>query len=163
MTYPTATAADQFKLNFYNAIQSQLGTDPTFNGTNDEAVLVTYGLPGNFAPNDIVSFMGLQSSQIPATIGPRRSREETLTVEIVISVVRAGGPEMELVAAQRAYAILRSIETYARVTDTTIGGSVLWCFLTQHQSDGHTDPQLAEQNRCIEITARFDARARITS
>lgn len=163
MTFPTATAADEFKLNFYNAIQAQFAADPNYNGTSGESVLVTYGLPGTYAPADIVSFMGVQSNQVDATIGPKRSRDETLSVELVISCVRGGGPEMELVCSQRAYAILRSIIYYARVTDTTIGGSVLWCFLSQHQSDGHTDPQVAEQNRCIEITARFDAKARITS
>lgn len=159
----TATAADEFKLNFYNAITTQFAADPNYNGTSGENVLVTYGLPGNYAPADIVSFMGVQSNQVDATLGAKRSRHETLSLEIVISCVRGGGAEMELVCSQRAYAILRAIETYARVTDTTIGGSVLWCFISQHQSDGHTDPEIAEQNRCIEITARFDAQARITS
>lgn len=158
MTSPTATAGDEFKDNFYNAIQAQFAADPNYN-----QVLVTYGLPGNYNPDDIVSFMGVQSNQTFANEGQKRSRDETLSLVIVISCVRGGGAEMELVCSQRAFAILRAIAYYARATDTTIGGSVLWCFLASYQTPGHTDPQVAEQNRCIEITARFDARARITS
>jgi hypothetical protein len=55
------------------------------------------------------------------------------------------------------------VEQYARVTDTTIGGAVRWCFLTQHTSQGHTDPQVLEQGRVIEISATFTALARVTN
>jgi hypothetical protein len=159
VTYPTATAADEFKLNFFNGVQQSFAANPDFS-----EVAVTYGQPGNFAmsSNDIVAFRGVQSSHVAATIGPQRSRHETLTVEVVISCWRGGAEEMELVCAQRAYKILRAIEFYARVTDTTLGGSVLWCFLEQHQSDGATDPQMLEEGRVIEITATFKAEARVT-
>lgn len=157
MTYPTATAADEFKLNFFNGVQQSFAASADFN-----EVLCSYGQPGNYMPDDVVAWRGVQSSHVPATIGPQRSRHETLTVEVVISCWRGGGPEMELVCAQRAYKILRAIEYYARVTDTTLGGAVLWCFLEQHQSDGATDPQLLEEGRVIEITATFKAEARVT-
>ena len=159
MTFPTATAADEFKFNFWQAISQAWAVDP-----DKSEVLVSYGMPGTYLPNDMISFHGVQSNLVPGPNGyGTRARDETLSLEIVISVVRPGGPDQEIVAAQRAYALLRALDTYARVTDTTIGGSVLWCFCVQHQSNGFTDPQLLEQGRVIEITARFDAKARITS
>jgi hypothetical protein len=164
VTYPTATAADEFKLNFFTGVQQSFAASADFS-----EVAVTYGQPGNFAmgSNDIVAFRGVQSSHVDATIGPQRSRHETLTLEVVISCWRGGAEEMELVCAQRAYKILRAIEYYARVANTTLSDAagnpaVLWCFLEQHQSDGATDPQMLEQGRVIEITATFKAEARVT-
>lgn len=155
---PTATAADAFKLNFFNAIKSQFGSDP-----DKQNVLVCYGAPGTFDPDDIVSFGGVTSNQGNGPISAtNRSREESLSLTVTISCWRGGGQEMELVCAQRAYALLRAIEYYARQTDTTIGNTVRWCFLVQHESSGHTDPSVIEEGRVIEITARFDAQVRIT-
>lgn len=154
----SATAADEFKLNFFNAIHDQFAQDQ-----DKQNVLVLYGYPGPYVPEDVVEFSTVTSNQDPATISTNRSREEVLTLEVFITCQRGGGQEMELVCAQRAYALLRAIETYARVTDTTIGGAVRHCFLTQHQSIGHTDPTVIEQGRAVEITATFTARARVTN
>lgn len=159
MTFPTATAADEAKFNFYAAIKDLWANDPDKN-----EVLVTYGAPGTYMPNDVVSFMGIRSN---ITHGPNgygtRARDEVISIDVMISVVRAGGPEQEIEAAKRAYVLLRALDTYTRVTDTTLGGAVLWCFCIQHQSSGFTDPTLLEQGRVIEITATFDAKARISS
>jgi hypothetical protein len=151
-----ATAADEFKLAFFETIRDLMATDP-----DTPHVLVTYGAPGTFEPEDLVSFLGIESNQDPATIG-NRSREEALTIEVSISCWRGGGQDMELVCAQRAYQLLRMIETQVRVTDTTVSGTVRHCFLVSHESSGATDLQFLETGRVIEITARFAARTRIT-
>ena len=152
----TATAADEFKLAFFEAAVELFANDPDTREVN-----VTYGYPGDMNAFEIVSFLGMTSEQSHATIG-QRSRDEELTLEISISCAAGGGQEMELPCAQRAYKLLRMLEYYARKTDTTMGGTVQWCFLTGHESSGYTDEELLRDGRCIEILARFTARARVT-
>lgn len=152
----TATAADEFKLKFFEAVKALMAA-----GADTPNVLVTYGAPANLDPEDIVSFLGVTSEQNAVTMG-NRGRDEDLTLEIAISCFRGGGEEMELVCGSRAYQLLRMIENQVRKTDTTVGGTVLWCFLQGHESSGQTDPTLIQEGRVIEITARFLARARIT-
>lgn len=153
----TATHADQFKHEFYLAIKELFAIDQS-----TEQVLVTYGAPASYAPPDIVSFLNITADQNPATLG-NRGREETLLLTISISCVVNGGQEAELLAAQRAYSLLRQIETYARVTDTTINGTVRHCFLERHESSGQTDPALMAQGRVCEIVADFRAQARVSN
>ena len=112
---------------------------------------------------DIVAFGRISSSQEFAAYGSNRPREETLTIDVVVSVYRGGGPDMEQVASDRAYELLGELELYARVTDTTIGGTVRNCALVSHESEGATDPEILAAGRLIEITAQFVAQARITS
>lgn len=154
----TATTADDFKLQFYTSVKDMFRLDPAF-----EQVLVTFGAPANYSPPDIVSFLDLVADQSSATIGVGRGREESIVLTISISCVVNGGQEAELLAAQRAYALLRAIEYHARRTDTTIGGTVRHCFLERHQSSGQTDPALIAQGRVCEIVADFRAQARVSN
>ncbi|ALV45828.1 hypothetical protein MB46_10385 [Arthrobacter alpinus] len=124
-------------------------------------VLVCFGLPGTFTPEDIIAFGRISSDQETATMSSNRSREEVITLEVTISCFRGGGEESELVAAERCYELLRMIERYARMTDTTIGGTVRECFLTSHTSDGATPGDVASAGRVIEVTATFTARVRV--
>lgn len=129
---------------------------------NDPTVLVCYGHPGIQQPDDIVSVGRVTSTQEPGPMSnTNRSRTNTLTVDLTISIFRRGGADQEQVAGDRAYSLLSAVEEYVRVTDTTVGGTVMWCFLTSHTSDGATDPTLLTQGRCIEITATFTAYTRI--
>ena len=154
----TATNADVFKEAFYQAITADFAGDP-----ETETVLVTFGAPGTYVPNDIVSFLDLSADQDTATLGTNRGRDETIELTVSISCVVPGGQEAELLAHQRAYGLLRRIEYYARKTDTTIGGTVRWCFLIRHGSSGQTDPTLIERGRVTEIVAMFRAVARVTN
>lgn len=152
----SATAADEFKTKFYEGIRD------LFTGDEETPyVLVTFGAPGTYEPDDIVSFLAVTSEQNAATFG-NRGREETLEITVAISCFRGGGQEQEQVTSARAYQLLRMIEFWARKTDTTIGGTVRDCFLIGHDSSGQTDPQYLEKGRVTEITARFLAHARIT-
>lgn len=152
----TATAADDFKYAFFEAATELMAADP-----DTAEVLVSYGAPGSLDPEDVVAFLDVTSEQQAATIG-QRSRDEDLTVTVAISCFRGGLEDQELVCGRRAYQLLRMLDYHVRKTDTSVGGTVLWCFLQGHESTGQTDPQLLQQGRVIEITARFLARARIT-
>lgn len=127
-----------------------------------EGVQVCYGHPGVNMADDLVVFGRLETEQEPATMGTR-SREELLTLEVVVSVYRGGGGEQELVTAARAYELLGELETHVRVTDTTLGGVVRHCFLASYTSEGVTDLDVLAAGRETDITAQFAARARITS
>jgi hypothetical protein len=151
----TATAADEFKEQFYLAVKDLMAEEEA-----TKYVHVTYGQPDTLDPEDIVSFMALESQQDPKTIG-NRGREEVIVLDVQISCFRGGGQESELLCAKRGYELLRMIEYYCRKTDTTVGGTVMWCFLTSHESFGATDPQHMDKGRVIEITAKFTARSRI--
>lgn len=149
----TFSQAGPFKDAFVTAIRTAI---------NDPTVLVTYGHPGMENADDMIGVGDITSDQVQATVSPNRSREETLILELVVSCYRGGGQEQEQICADRGYALLGAIEQYARITDTSIGGTVRDCFLTAHKSEGATDPELLAQGRCVEITATFTAHARIT-
>lgn len=156
MSTSSATAAQAFKAALVTAITTAV---------NDSSVLVVFGQPsaGQISLfNDIVSVARVEAEQNPATYGTNRSREEILTATVVISCWRPGGPEVESVASDAAYALLEAAERYVRVTDTTVGGTVRHCFLVAHSSEGDTDPARLARGRTIEIEATFRAAVRIT-
>jgi hypothetical protein len=152
------TAAPGYKNALYAAAQQ------LYAGSPDTAqVLVSFGQPGTFEPDEIVKIGMITTDQSPATISTNRAREETLTLEVTVSVHRGGGPDQEQVASDRAYALLQLLADYVHHTDTTLGGAVRMCFLTSTESDGATDPDLIAQGRMIAIVAKFTAAARITN
>lgn len=153
----SVTLAQAFKAAFVAAAQ-------TLVASRDPEVLVSFGHPGQAMGNfdDLVAFTTISVDQEPATLGTNRSRSETLTQTVQISCYRAGGPDREQVASDGAYELLGLLEHHVRVTDTTLGGLVLWCFLTSHTSTGETDPDLLASGRTIDIDATFTAKARVT-
>lgn len=154
----TATNADVFKQAFYEAVRDLFAQDPT-----KQDVLVTFGAPGAYNPNDIVSFLDISADQDVATLGTNRGRDETIELTVSVSCVVGGMQEAELQSHNRAYDLLRAIESYARRTDPTIGGTVRSCFLVRHGSAGQTDPALIAKGRVTEIVAIFRAVARVTN
>jgi len=152
------TAAPDYKNAFY-AMAQQVYTA----GPDTAEVYVCFGQPGTFDPAEIVKIGMISSEQDPATMGTNRGREETLTLEVTISVYRGGGQDQEQVCSDRAYALLRMIADYVHHTDTTLGGAVRMCFLTSTESDGATDPDRIAEGRTIAIVAKFTAAARITN
>lgn len=131
----------------------------------DTNVTVCYGHPGQYQPDDIIAVGRITCTQVPGPISrTNRARDVTLTAEVHVSCFRGGpDPETEKLAGDRAYALLSLIEEQVRVTDTTLGGLVWWCFCTDHDSDGITDPQMLAKGRLVEILATFTAQARITN
>jgi len=152
VTGSSATIAADFKNAFYDAVVQLL---------DGQRVLVSFGTPGTWEPDEIVAVGRVSESQDQATMGTNRSREEVIELEVVISVARGGGPEMERVCSDRCYEILRLIERHFRMDDVTVGGTVRECFLKSHDSAGATAEELLAHGRVIDITAIFEARNRV--
>lgn len=153
----TSTRAAEFKNAFHTAAVALWATA-------EPDVQVAFGHPGKFQADDIVAFGRVTSDQVPPTMGTNRSREETLTQEVMFSIYRGGtGTDVEKVCSDRAYQLLDDLSEMVRVTDTTLGGVVRDCFLTSHESDGETDAAVLAKGRLIEIRATFTAHTRITS
>ena len=147
------SVAPQVKAALYNTCVSLYASQPE--------VQVAYGHPGTAMANDIVSIGNVSSRQEVATMSPNRPREEYITVTVTFSVYRGGGPDQEQVVTERAYALLGLLETQTRLTDTTLGGIVRWCYLVDTRCDGETEPDLIAQGRVVELSATFEARARL--
>lgn len=128
----------------------------------DSDVQVAYGHPGTYLADDVIAVTRIHAEQDSASLSTNRSREEKLTLTVVVSVFRGGGPEAELVASNRAYELLGDLERFMRLDDTTVRGTVRECFLDEHDSDGETRPELIAAGRTIEIEAKFVAYARVT-
>lgn len=153
----TTTAAQAFKAAFFDGVVNLMAAD-----SETQYVSVTFGAPFDLNPEDLVGIMGIESDQEVATMG-NRGREETLRLVVEISCFRGGtGDGLERSVSDRAYYLLGLIERWCRVTDTTVGGTVRQCFLIGHQSSGRTGPEYLDKGRVIEITATFQAHARIT-
>jgi len=128
-----------------------------------EGVLTGYGMPGFDAYDDIIAFGAVTSDAEPATLGTRRTREETLTCEVTFYIFRGGGQEQEVVVETRFYTLLNLLAESVRVTDTTLGGVVRECFLTSYASDQATDQSVLSKGRLQVGVATFTAKYRITS
>lgn len=151
----TATAAAAFK-----DVMFKIATDLF---ADDHEVLVNYGHSGTADPApDMIYLLDVGTQQDPATVGMGRSRNEHLTLDIMISSVVAGVDDDQQ-PTQRAYDLLGQIENYCRTTDPTLGGLVLWCFLTATSSKGATAPESLPNGRIIYCLAQFSALARISN
>lgn len=130
--------------------------------TNGDTDLVAQGYPTTgLDKTRIVSFMGIDVQQSPATLSTNRSRDEDINVEGIVSVFIAGGDDDKAVE-DAAWGLLRTIEQQVRRTDPTLGGIALWCFLTSARSFGYTAADKLAQGRLCEIEFTFTARVRIT-
>lgn len=147
----STSAAPRFKAALFTVCQ----------GLYAAPVQVAYGHPGMTQEDDIVSIGATTSVQEVATYSTNRSREEMVTCDVTISCFRGGGPEMEQVCEERAYALLGQLEDYLRLTDITLGGVVRWCMVSSIDCDGATDPDVLSLGRCIDLTATITAHVRI--
>lgn len=150
------TAGMAFKKALFQRIQDLLADTP---GAQD--VLVCPGTPGTFQPDEIVAVTALEVQQDFATMGPNRTREETLTVTVVFSCLFGGDSTQELPSQERAFDLLGIIERDVRMTDTTLGGVVRQCMLTGVQTDGQTPEEYLQAGRGVDVTATFTARNRV--
>jgi hypothetical protein len=128
----------------------------------DPDVQVGLGFPWPMVSDDIITIGDVRSEQESASLG-KRTRNETLTVEVLISCSRYGGQDQESVVRERARQLLKAIEYHVRVTDTTVGGSVIWCFRTSSELFSSAFQSDTDAGRVCEIKATFTAFARVTS
>lgn len=128
---------------------------------DDPAVQVGLGMPWPQTAQDLIAVGGVESQLEPGPMGPQRSRDETLTVEVLISVFRPGGQDQEQVASDRAYELLGAIERHLRMVDPTVGGLVRACLLTGHRMESDPFDDGTGMGRVVEVLATFAAQARI--
>ena len=129
----------------------------------DPYTLVVRGLPAFANASDVVAVGVVTANQESVTLGTRRSREETLTCQVDFYSFRGGGDAMEEVVEARAYEMLDALAEYVRVTDTTLGGVVRECFLTDVDGDAATDPAVLAKGRMHVLSATFTAMNRVRS
>lgn len=159
----TSTVAFAFKKAFYDAVVALMPTAfPT------EFVDVSFGPAFPYQPDNLVEFLGVRSSQEPVTLSAsNRAREETLELDVQVSVFQGGAEVAEIEVARRGYAYLGAIENYVRTTNTqlAVDGSytVRECFLTSHQSAGATPDDGLADGRLVIIQATFTAHVRISN
>lgn len=151
-----STVAHNFSDSFYQVVVDMFKDDPQ--------VLVSDGHPGTATNDDLIVFIDVKSTQVEANLSiTNRSREETLEQHIYVSSFRAGELDNDRVPKKRVYELLGQIENYVRTTDTTLGGAVRQCFLTEHQSKGATEPAIVANGRQVDCYAIFTALARISN
>ncbi|ALV43120.1 hypothetical protein AU252_19770 [Pseudarthrobacter sulfonivorans] len=154
MDLTQATLGLAFKKAFYQAVKTLMAT-----GYETEHVYVVFGPPTTYNPEDIVSFGRVSSGQAAATMSTNRSREETLTLEVVISCALGGDEDAALATSERSTELLRLIERLVRMDDTTLGGAVRECVLTSYESE----TEVTDEGMATDIAATFTAKARITA
>ncbi len=132
-----------------------------FAADTDPYTLVVRGLPAFATAQDNVCVGAVTSNQEIATLSAtQRSREETLTCQVDFYSFRPGVDTEEVVEA-RAYEMLDALAQYVRQTDTTLGGVVRHCFLTDVASDAATDPDVLAKGRMHVLSATFTAQYRV--
>lgn len=127
---------------------------------NDPAVQVALGFPWPQEAQDIIALGDGRSTVDVATMGQARSRDETLSIDLTVSVFRPGGQEQAEVAQDRAYELLAAIEHHLRTTDPTLGGLVRQCLLTEHEIASEPFDDGTTMGRTVEVAATFTALAR---
>lgn len=152
-----STDAREFRKAIYDVCVSLFAADV------DPYTRVVRGLPAFADAPDNVCVGVVTSNQEEATFGTQRSREETLTCQVDFYSFRPGGVEMEEVVEERAWEMVDRVAEYVRVTDTTLGGVVRKCFLTDTASDAATDPDVLAKGRMHIVSATFTAENRVRS
>lgn len=129
-----------------------------------EAVDIGRGFRWPIVNNDWVFATETDSDIDPATIGPRRTLDERITLTLSIGAFRSGGDqEAEDLAFNRAFDLLGKIQNHVRKNDITLGGTVLWCVPGSSTSDGATTDSDAGDGRITEIVAQFVCQHRIAT
>jgi len=151
------TAGYAFKLAFFTAVETLL--------TDELSLLVSFGSAGvaGLAYDDIVGVADLQVTQTTGPMGTSRARDEDLVLTVWVSAFKPGDvPDLERQASDRAFDLLGRIEHMVRQSDTTVGGTVMWCALTSYDATGFIDQVRQVAGRTVDIEAKFTARARVT-
>lgn len=150
-----STAGFTFAASFYQMVSTLFADDPD--------VFVSVGHPGPAHEDepDLLVFIDFTSKQDMENMSANHSRLETLEQQIFISSNRAGEDD-DSDRIDRIGDILNQISSQLRTGDPTVGGSVLWCFMTQFASKGSTQPSVLAAGRQVDCVAIFTAVARIS-
>jgi hypothetical protein len=128
-------------------------------------VLVSFGDPGAYQPDVIVAVMGGQIPVARPTMGTNRSREKTVTMDVIISVFVAGGDPSQTSAWTTAQAMSDLLEAYFRTSpNETLSGACreAWVTNTAPVFSNARDAATGNQTGSIcDITVTITAAVRI--
>lgn len=111
--------------------------------------------------HDVVAITDTSSEVDPRTIGPRRGYDELITLGVSILVWRplvpnAADPSAtERATADRAFDLLRRLQTHVRLNDVELGGTVAWAKPGSSSSAGVTTAENSAKGRLTEVAATF--------
>lgn len=150
---PSATLAYDYLTAMKAAVlAATAGVDPSLN------VLVDFGYPPNHAP-DMVLILELDAEQRSATLGTNRTREEVIDLQVHFCSWRSSQDQ----ANAAAYALLKLVERYCRMTDPTLGGVMREVVVTKISSRGYTLDQDQRRGRGCEAIATFTGKQRVSA
>lgn len=150
----SGTAAKAFKANLVTVCQTLF-----------TSAAVSYGPAGTWEPDDLVEVLDVRSTQVPGPMSPLRARDETLEADIAFTCYRGGGAEVQQLATEAAFDMLRALETYLADSgqiaslQQNLGGVVLWARVTGvAMTEANED---ISEGRTTTVGATVTARARI--
>jgi hypothetical protein len=147
----------QVKAGIAAAVDAVLAADAT-----GGEVAVFWGEPPPVFPREFICIMGAQVTIDAATMGPQRSRDETIRVALNI-VAHRQGPTAQEDSAARAYDLAGAIEKQVRTVDPTLGvPGCRWCFMTRLEESGGTPIADRAAGRYTELIVEFTALVRVT-
>ena len=133
-----------------------------FPASANNSTLVSPGDPGEYQPDLIIAMMGIQAPITQPTMGTNRSRDKHALITIMISAYASGGPEVQTVANDSAWAAADTIEAYFRTKpNETLSGNCYNSFVSVtnmtpsvswERVDGMPDPVPAGRVADIEMT-----------
>ena len=98
-----------------------------------DPVLVTWGRPGKFQPDDIVMVMGQRTVTERGPSGPRRPREDVVSTDVVFSIYRPGDETQQRAASDRAYQMLETFQEWLRTRpNEELGGACREAHVAEH-------------------------------
>lgn len=107
-------------------------------------VLVSYGTPGSYQPNDLVVVMSSRTEPVVGPMSPARRRDEVVETVVLFSVYRPGDETQQQVATERAFELLDVLQDYLRTSpNETLGGACREARVTEHEltETTSTNPQ----------------------
>jgi len=119
-----------------------------------QAVDVRIGFVWPSQHPDEVSLTRLRYVPADATVSTNRRRQGQVSVDVEIWAYRVTADER--VTHSAAFGILEDLEA-AVMSDPTLGGKALWCFVGETDSDGITTGDELGQGRATGIVATFEA------
>ena len=124
-------------------------------------IQVTYGVPGPFEGDDLVSVGAARVQCDDPVMSSARRVEETVELSILLSSWRAGGPQAQQLATEAAYAMLSTLRDHFRTApNETIGGTCRTARVTSHELWEDDDPEAIANGRLsqIEVVLTISAR-----
>lgn len=94
-------------------------------------VLVCYGLPGSYQPQNIVAVLDTRQPVTRPTMGTSRSRNKDVEIDVTVSVFRAGDETQQQLAAEDVDDLVDLLESYFRTSpNERLGGACYDAFVS---------------------------------